>query len=93
MKTVISVKVDKEVRDRARSVAKKIGLPLSTIVNQQLKRFAEDRRIEFAEPLVPNKKTRTIIDEALADWKAGRKDQFSPAFTEMDKAIAWLNAE
>jgi len=91
MKTVISVKVDKDVRDRARKAAKRIGVPLSMIVNQQLRTFAAERRIEFAEPLIPNAKTRKILDEALRDIKEGRKDKFSPAFTNMDDMFNWLN--
>ena len=91
MKTVISVKVDKQVRDRARKVAKKIGVPLSMIVNQQLKTFADERRIEFYEPLIPNAKTRKILDEALRDIREGRKDRFSPAFTSIAEMDHWLD--
>jgi antitoxin component of RelBE/YafQ-DinJ toxin-antitoxin module len=94
MKTVISVKVDKDVRDKARKVAKRIGLPLSTIVNQQLKQFAAAQRIEFAEPLIPNAKTRKLLDEAMRDWREGRMDTFSPVFSsasEMDAALDWLH--
>ncbi len=90
-KTVISVKVDKDVRDRARKVAKKIGVPLSMVVNQELKRFAKVQTVEFGEPLMPNARTRKILDEALRDIRAERKDKFSPAFTNMDDAIAWLH--
>lgn len=93
MKTVISVKVDKDVRDRARKTAKKMGLPLSMIVNQQLKQFVADRRIEFVEPLVPNKKTRKDLDEALRDWREGRMEKFSPAFTDMKEMDAWLDGK
>lgn len=90
MKTTISVKVDKNVRDRARKVAHKIGVPLSMVVNQQLKVFADERRIEFYEPLVPNAKTRKILDEALRDIREGRKEKSSPMFANMKDAIAWL---
>ena len=93
MKTVMSFKVDKDVRDRARKVAKKIGVPLSMVVNRQLKQFAKDQRIEFGEPLVPNAKTRKILDKALRDIREGREDKFSPAFTdtrEMDKYLDGL---
>ena len=90
MKTTISVKVDKDVRDRARKVAKKIGVPLSMIVNQQLRQFSDERRIEFYEPLIPNKKTRKILDEALRDIREGRKDKFSPRFDNIEDAIKWL---
>lgn len=89
-KTVISVKVDKDVRDRARKTAKRMGLPLSTVVNAQLRHFADERRIEFREPLVPNAKTRKILDEALRDIREGREDKFSPTFDNAEDAIRWL---
>ncbi|KKW19543.1 MAG: hypothetical protein UY63_C0011G0025 [Parcubacteria group bacterium GW2011_GWA2_51_10] len=92
MKTVISVKVDKDVRDKARKVAKKIGVPLSMVVNQQLKQFADERRIEFYEPLVPNAKTRKILDEALRDIREGRENKFSPAFTNAKDMDEYLDA-
>ncbi len=90
-KTVISVKVDKDVRDKARKVAKRIGVPLSMIVNNQLRRFAEDQRIEFQVPLIPNARTRKILDEALRDIRDGRKDAFSPAFTNIQDMDKWLD--
>ncbi len=93
MKTVISVKVDTDVRDKARKLAKKIGLPLSTVVNSQLKRFVTDQRIEFAVPLIPNARTAKILRQAERDWKEGRKEKFSPVFTSAKDAVAWLTAE
>ena len=86
----MSFKVDKDVRDKARKVAKKIGVPLSMVVNRQLKQFAKDQRIEFGEPLIPNAKTRKILDEALRDIREGREDKFSPMFDNADDAIRWL---
>ena len=90
MKTAISFKIDTDVRNRARIVAKKIGVPLSMVVNQQLKQFADERRIEFYEPLVPNAKTRKILDRALKDIREGNEKAFSPAFDNADDAIKWL---
>ncbi len=90
MKTVISVKVDKDVRDRARNVARSMGLPLSTVVNYQLKQFGYDQRIEFTTPLIPNAKTRKEIDRALKDIRENRKNRLSPLFTdkkEMDRYL------
>lgn len=92
-KTVISVKVDKGVRDRARKVAKRIGVPLSMVVNRQLQQFVEEQRIEFRPPLVPNAKTRKILDEALRDIREGREDKFSPAFTNIEDMDAWLDGK
>lgn len=90
MKTAISLKIDKDVRNRARTVAKRIGVPLSMVVNQQLKQFADERRIEFYEPLIPNAKTRKILDAALRDIREGNTKAFSPAFGDAEDAIKWL---
>ena len=91
-KTVISVKVDKDVRDRAREVAKKIGVPLSMIVNQQLRKFSDERRIEFFEPLIPNAKTRKELDRSLKDIRDNRKDRLSPLFTDTKEMDRYLDS-
>jgi antitoxin component of RelBE/YafQ-DinJ toxin-antitoxin module len=93
MKTAMSFKIDTDVRNRARVVAKKIGVPLSMVVNQQLKQFANDQRIEFYQPLIPNAKTRKILDEAMRDIKEGRMDKFSPAFTNIKDMDRWLDGK
>jgi addiction module RelB/DinJ family antitoxin len=55
MNTVISVKVDREVKEAATEVAKSAGLTLSTLVNAYLRQVVSTRRIElFApEPMTP----------------------------------------
>lgn len=90
-KTVISVKIDKDVRDRARKTAKRIGVPLSMVVNQQLRQFADERRIEFYEPLIPNAKTARDLRKVEADIRAGRN--LSPAFENVEDAIQWLHSK
>jgi antitoxin component of RelBE/YafQ-DinJ toxin-antitoxin module len=93
MKTVISVKVDKDVRDKARKTAKKLGLPLSLVVNGALRKFAEEQRVEFSAPLIPNAKTAKILRQAIRDIEEGNMDAFSPAFTSSKDAVAWLNSK
>jgi addiction module RelB/DinJ family antitoxin len=93
MKTAISVKVDKDVRDRARKVAKSMGLPLSTIINKQLRDFADERRVEFREPLIPNAKTAKILRQALKEIKSSDMRNWSPTFSNMDDATAWLDSK
>ena len=39
MKTVLNVKTDKDVKEKAQALAKHMGIPLSTIVNAHLKAF------------------------------------------------------
>jgi len=61
------------------------------VVNQQLRQFANERRIEFYEPLIPNSKTRKVLDGALRDIREGRMDKFSPAFTNIKDMNRWLD--
>lgn len=93
MKTAISFKVDKDVRDRARRVAKRMGVPLSNIVNAQLRDLADERRYEFREPLVPNAKTAKILRQAMKEIKSGDMRNYSPVFENMEDAIAWLHKQ
>ena len=90
-KTVISVKVDKDVRDKAHKVSKKLGIPLSMVVNQELKRFVAQEYVTFEEPLVPNAKTRKELDKAIRELKAGDMRNFSPRFTNAEDANDWLD--
>ena len=48
--TVISVKLDKDVKASAQEVAKSAGLTLSTLVNSYLLHVASTRRIELYAP-------------------------------------------
>jgi addiction module RelB/DinJ family antitoxin len=71
MNTVISVKVDKEVKESAQEVAKSAGLTLSTLVNAYLRQVAATRRIELyaPEPMTPH--LETLIAEVERSIHAG----------------------
>ena len=55
MKTVMSVKIDQDVKESAQEVAKSVGLTVSALVNAYLRQIAVTRRIEFyaPEPMTP----------------------------------------
>jgi len=89
-KTVISVKVDRRVRDRARRVAKKIGVPLSLVVNSGLRQFAQEERlmIQTNEAYRMSKKLERKLGKVEADIKAGRN--LSAPFADANQALRWL---
>ena len=92
MKTVISVKVDKDVRDKARKAAAAVGLPLSTIVNNGLKQFIQEERIVFQTDKayrMSNKLERKLV-QIDADIRAGRNS--SRGFTDMKEMNRYLDA-
>lgn len=91
-KTVISVKVDKDVRDRARKVSKRIGVPLSMVVNSGLRQFVQEERIVFQTEKVyrMTKKFEKKLEKIDADIRAGRN--LSPAFKTGDDMDRYLDS-
>jgi addiction module RelB/DinJ family antitoxin len=83
MNTVISVKVDTEVKASAQEVAKSAGLTLSTLVNAYLRQIAATRRIELyaPEPMTPHlTKLIAEVEAELAAGKASRPFETSEDF-------------
>ncbi len=91
-KTVISVKVDKDVRDRARKVAKKIGVPLSMIVNSGLRQFVQEEKVVFQtqEAYRMGKRLEQRLKKIDADIRSGRNR--SPVFTNSEDMDRYLDS-
>ena len=50
MNTTITIKTDKKLRDAAKKAALELGIPLSTVMNAQLRQFVETRRFSVSIP-------------------------------------------
>jgi len=89
-KTVVNVKVDKETKEKAQALAKELGLPLSTVVNANLKEFVRSGEARFS--LEPKLKPEVWkeLRKATADYKAGKST--SPVFNSAREAIDYLNS-
>lgn len=87
MNTVISVKIDKEVKESAQEVAKNAGLTLGTLVNAYLRQIAATRRIELYSPEPMTPKLEKLIAEVEKELKSGKK---SKPFTNADDFLADL---
>ncbi len=89
MKTVLNVKTDKDVKEKAQALAKHMGIPLSTIVNAHLKAFIESG--EFTVTREPQLRPEVIkeINEAIREVRAGIN--MSPRFKNAKDALTWLN--
>jgi antitoxin component of RelBE/YafQ-DinJ toxin-antitoxin module len=90
MKTVLHLKIDREVKMNAQKAAAKLGLPLSLVVGEQLRHFVAAERITFAAPLKPSRKLARELRRAEADIKAGRN--LSPVFHSAAEMDAYLDA-
>ena len=86
MKTTLTIKTDSKLRDEAKKTAKKLGIPLTTVINAQLAEFVREGRFEVS--LTPRK-------EKMREWDAIAHDYATnPAlFTRMslDDLIAELS--
>ena len=88
MKTVINIKVDKDIKEQAFATAKEMAVPLSTIINAFLKKFISDKRVTFEAPLKPSKYLEKVLKQADKDIKAGKN--LSPMFVDMKKMDKYL---
>lgn len=86
MKTVMSVKVDEDVKRSAQEVAKSVGLSLSGLVNAYLRQLAATRRIEFYAPEPMTPKLERLIGKVEREIAAG--ETVGP----FDSAEAFLKA-
>lgn len=89
MKTLINIKTDVEVKRGIQKIAEELGIPLSTIVNAYFKRLLRERRVDFALPLRPNKKTTKLLRQAHEDYKKGKN--ISPVFETAEEMDAYLD--
>ena len=81
-KTLINIRTDVKLKKEAQTIAQKLGIPLSSIINAYLREFTQEQRINFTVHPVPNTRTRKILDSAIYDIKNGNKERF---------IIGWIN--
>ena len=91
MKTTTAVKLDKDIKYKAQRLAREFGLPLSTVINAQLKQFVRDREIVLSE--IPRMSTylEKLIEEIQDDLENGKN--MSPVLStpkDIDKYFASL---
>ena len=90
MKTVLNVKTDTDVKEKAQALAKHLGIPLSTVVNAYLKEFVYTGEFRIAREPELRLEVQKELRKTYADIKAGKN--LSPKFTSADDAVAWLNS-
>lgn len=86
MKTVINIKADQEIKNKAKKLAGDLGLSLSAIVNAYLRQFVRDKSVYFSKAPSMSKnleqllgtiekevKQKKNISDGISDNKALRK--------------------
>ncbi len=72
IKTILNVKTDKDVKERAQQTAKELGLPLSTVVNAFLKQFIRDKEITFSTRKIIPSYLESVVEEIEKDIKINK---------------------
>lgn len=90
--TVMSLKTDKNVKENAQKLAKKMGFPLGTLINAFLRQFIRDKAVHFSmEPMIPiSKALEKELGEIEKDIKTGKN--ISPGFEDVEEAIKYLHS-
>jgi DNA-damage-inducible protein J len=88
---VITVKVDKKLKEDAQEVLATMGLTLSSYITASLKKVVTERRVEFVaeEKMAPSPKK--IVEVARANRKEGKN--ISPRFDNAKDAGAYLRGK
>jgi addiction module RelB/DinJ family antitoxin len=88
--TLMSLKTDKRIKEKAQKIAKSMGFSLGTLLNAFLRQFIREKEISFSavrrEKLRPE--IERILEEAGQDLRWGKN--ISPAFENANDAIAYL---
>jgi len=87
MKTVISVKIDKDVKDKAQEVASSAGITISMLVNSYLRHVGTTRRIELYAPEQMTPSLEKLIAEVEKEITEGK---VSKGFSSVEEFLADL---
>lgn len=88
-KTVINFKIDSDVKEEAKKLARELGMPLSSIINAQLRELIRTRTLNVsAEPRMTPYLER-IIEGVEQDRKAGKNITKT---SSLEEALAHLDS-
>ena len=81
----INFTTEEKIKLEAQKVAKKMGISLSTVLNNYLKHFVRTKTVVFsADDEIPNKYLVNALRQSEEDAKAGRVIRFKTGKEEID---------
>ena len=87
--SVINLKTDPELKRQAAKTADKLGISISAVLNNELRRFAAEESVVFDIPEVPNAKTSVMLAKSRKEIDSRDFHQFP----SNKKAIEFLADE
>lgn len=86
--TVVSAKIDPQIKKEAMATADALGMPLSVVIKAFLKQFIRTKTITFSiRDEIPNEHLKSVLKQADKNIKQGKH---SPVFQTGEETVAWL---
>lgn len=87
-KTIINLKVSKNLKREAQELANEIGVPLTTVITANLREFVRSRSITVSAFPRLKPEIEREIEEAVADFRESKN--ISPVFSSPKEAADYL---
>lgn len=87
---VINLKTDPALKKLAAKTADRLGISISAILNNELRRFATEQSVTFDVPEVPNAKTAKQLAASRKEIEAGN---YHGPFDTAEGMVASLHKE
>lgn len=81
---IINLKTDPKLKKQASAVANKLGISISAVLNNELRRFATEQSVVFDVPEVPNAKTAEQLAESKKQIDVGDYHKFESNKKSLD---------
>lgn len=68
---VITLKTNPELKKQAAQTAQRLGISLSAVLNNELRRFVAEQNVSFETPEIPNAETAEAMEKSRKEIEAG----------------------
>jgi len=85
MTTVISIRLDKDLKEAAQEVAKSVGIPLSTLIGAYLHQIVATRQINLYAPEQMTPHLEKMIEEAEKEETIGPFSTVEEFLADLEK--------
>lgn len=72
MKTMLNIKIDTQLKDKAKEVANELGIPLGTITVALLRQFVREKEVNLSIEHKPSRSLIDSINEAEKEYSEGK---------------------
>lgn len=69
---ILNIKTDPKTKQQLKVFAAEVGLPVSALLNAQIKQMLREGKVEFSTTLEPTPYLQELIKEAEVDYKTGK---------------------